>query len=518
MSVFFGGCGLRGNCIICFAYTFPPQYLLIKQTGMLKRVVVFILISVLILVSILLINTFRSKPWPVFHESIVLEPFPDSALIHMSGAIQIPTISISDTASIDTVSFKRFGEYIASSYPRIHANLVKTMVKDFSFIFEWKGKNSSLDPIVLMSHYDVVPVEPAALSNWSAPPFSGLITDTCIWGRGSCDDKFGVISILEAVEDLLKKGFTPDRTIFLCFGHDEEVRGTGAKSIVDWFEQKKIKPEMVLDEGGQVSVEKAAEIGRPLAVIGVAEKGYASFELSVDKPGGHSSVPENETAIDILAKSLVQLRTHLPPPKLTPQLREFLGRIGSSSHKFQNRMASANMWLFSGLTKKLLATEPEGEAMMHTTMVPTIINAGVKDNVVPGFATAVVNTRILSGETISSVEDYIRKTIKDVRVSVKRIGELSTDPSKATLSSSPAFKRVESAVYQTVPTIIPTPYEMVGATDSRFFRKISDRVVNFFPMTDAKGYHGVNERIMLIDLQRGIHYIKLIIRESGKSF
>ena len=181
-------------------------------------------------------------------------------------------------------------------------------------------------------------------------------------------------------------------------------------------------------------------------------------------------------------------------------------------------MASANMWLFSGLTKRLLASQPEGEAMMHTTMVPTIIHAGVKDNVVPGFASAIVNTRILSGETMAGVEDYIRKTIKDDRVKIRKIGDMSTDPSKATVSSSPAFKRIESAVYQTIPTVIPTPYEMVGATDSRFFRRISDRVVNFFPMTDAKGYHGVNERMMLIDLQRGIHYIKVILRESGKSF
>ncbi len=485
---------------------------------MLRKLLFFVLTCVIVLASIVLFNTFRSKPWPVYHSSINLEPFPDSALIHMSQAIQIPTISINDTASIDTVAFRGFESYLSVSYPRIHQSLQKTMIKDFSFIFEWKGKNPVLAPIVLMSHYDVVPVEGAALLNWTEPPFSGKITDTCIWGRGSCDDKFGVISIVEAVEDLLRKGFTPERTIYLCFGHDEEVRGSGARAIVDWFQQRKIQPEMVLDEGGEVSVEKAAEIGRPLAVIGVAEKGYASFELSVAKPGGHSSVPKNETAIDILAKALYQLRTHLPPPTLTPQLREFLGRIGSSSHKFQNRMASANMWLFSGLTKRLLASEPEGEAMMHTTMVPTIIHAGVKDNIVPGFASAIVNTRILSGETMRTVEDYIRQTIKDDRVKIKRIGEMATDPSKATLSSSPAFKRIESAVYQTVPGVIPTPYEMVGATDSRFFRKISDRVVNFFPMTDAKGYHGVNERIMLIDLQRGIHYIKTIIRESAKTF
>jgi len=502
----------------CFAFrhsslTFNAQYF-----GMIRKILGLLGLVLLVLIGVLLFNTFRAKPWPSYPDSVKLQPLPDSAILHLSGAIQIPTISISNTSAIDTAAFASFNTYIEKSYPLIHQRLSKKVINNFSYVFEWKGQNAGLAPIILMGHYDVVPVESAVVDKWTVAPFSGLITDSCIWGRGATDDKFGVISILEGVEAMLRKEFVPKRSIYLCFGHDEEVRGRGAKAIAEWLHQQKVRPEMVLDEGGQVTVEKAKGIPRPVAVIGVAEKGYASFELIVEKPGGHSSIPAKETAIDILAAALHKLRTKESPARLTPQLKEFLGRVGSSSDQFVNRMASANMWLFEGVAKSIVESEPEGYAMMHTTIVPTIIEGGVKENVIPTKANAVVNTRILTGETSKTVEDYIRKTIGDPRVQISKIGTEDSDPSAATSSQSPAFKRVESAIQKTIPNVIPTPYQMVGATDSRYYRLISDGVVNFFPMTDAKGFHGMDERLPLIDLQRGIHFIMTIIEETNLEF
>jgi carboxypeptidase PM20D1 len=369
-----------------------------------------------------------------------------------------------------------------------------------------------------MGHYDVVPVEPSALDKWIKPPFSGAITDTCIWGRGTTDDKFGVISILEGTESMLRKGFIPKRTIYLCFGHDEEISGQGAKAIVEYLEQKKVRAEMVLDEGGQLSESRVKDVKRPIAVIGVAEKGYASFELSVEKEGGHSSMPGKETAIDILNKALYKLRKKTPPSQLTPQLKEFLERIGPCSDNFLNRMAASNLWLFKSLVKEKLSAEPEGDAMLHTTIVPTIVESGFKDNVVPTNARAIINSRILTGETSKTVEEFIRNAIRDDRVKIRKIGKYDTEPSPATSIQSPAFKRIESAVYKNIPNVIPAPYQMIGATDSRYYRRISDGVVNFFPMTDARGYHGINERLPVRDLQRGINFIITIIEESDKEF
>jgi carboxypeptidase PM20D1 len=317
---------------------------------------------------------------------------------------------------------------------------------------------------------------------------------------------------------MLRKGFVPQRTIFLCFGHDEEIGGPSAPAMVEYLAQKKVRAEMVLDEGGEITENKLKDVKRPIAVIGVAEKGYASFELSVEKEGGHSSMPADETAIDILTTALHKLRSKTLPSKLTPPVKEFLNRVGSSSDIFINRVAAGNMWLFEGMVKRIIAAKPEGSAMLHTTIVPTIIQSGIKDNVIPADARAVVNSRILPGETSETVESFIRKTIDDDRVKIKKVSRFSGDPSTETSIQSPAFKRIESAAYINIPNVIPAPYLMIGATDSRYYRRISDGVVNFLPQTDSKGYHGINERLPLRDLQRSINFIITIIEESNKEF
>lgn len=485
---------------------------------MLKRILSWLGIALLLFIGLLLFNTFNSKPWPVKAADQQLQPMPDSAIHHLSRAVQIPTISINDSAAIDTASFRSFELFLQQSYPLVHTHLSKTMIDQFSYVFEWKGQDANLPPIVLMGHYDAVPVEASVLNKWLVPPFSGKITDSCVWGRGAVDDKAGVISILEAAEAMLRKNFVPKRTLYLCFGHNEEISGQSAKAVVQYLESKNVRAEMVLDEGGEITETKIKEVKRPVAAIGVAEKGYASFELSVEKEGGHSMMPGKETAIDILSKGLYNLRATTTPIRLTPPVKELLKRIGRSSDNFVSRMAANNMWLFEGIAKSKMAEKPEGNAMMRTTLVPTILESGIKDNVIPSRARAIVNTRILPGETSASVEAYIRRTIDDDRIQIRKIGKYDSEPSPVTSVESPAFKRVESAVYRTVPNVLPTPYLGIGATDSRYYRRISDGVVNFLPLTDSKGYHGINERLPLRDLQRAIHFMMAIIEESNKEF
>ena len=225
-------------------------------------------------------------------------------------------------------------------------------------------------------------------------------------------------------------------------------------------------------------------------------------------------MPDKETAISILTEALHKLKETTPSPRLTPTVKEFLFRIGTSSDDFSHRLFADNLWLFEGIAKQALTARKESNAMIHTTIVPTIIAGGVKDNVIPSNATAIINSRILTGETMQSVEDFLRSTIQDDRVKVKIVSHFGSDPSTVTPINSSAYQRVEEAVYSMIPNVLPTPYLVVGGTDSRYYRKLSDGVVNFLPMTDGKGFHGINERLPLLDLQRGIHFIQLIIEES----
>ena len=407
---------------------------------MFKKISLILLLGIIIILSVVLIKTFTAKPWPS-SKAEALITLPDSAVAHMSQAIQIATVSPEDTTHIDTLHFNQFKIFLEKSYPLIHQHLAKTIIKNYSYVFEWKGSDTTLHPVILMAHYDVVPVEPSAIKLWTVKPFGGEIKNETIWGRGAVDDKSNVISILEATEALLAKSFKPKRTVLLCFGHNEESTGAGATAIVEYLKSKHITADLVVDEGGEITTDKLKDIKRPVAMIGVAEKGYVTFELSVEKPGGHSSKPVQETSIDILAKALYKLRSTQMPSRITPPVQEFLNRISGSSDELMKKIALNNMWLFESKVKDILALTPEGNAMTRTTIVPTILESGVRENVIPTNAKAMVNSRILTGETAKDVQDFIAKTINDDRVKIKISGDFFTNPSPATDIHSKAFKQ-----------------------------------------------------------------------------
>ncbi len=480
---------------------------------MIKRIIYFLLFALVVLAGILVTNTIRFSEAIAIHESVPVSGISDSAATHLSKAIQIKTISFGDTLAIDTTEFTKFRGFMESTYPLLHQKLDRQVFNQFSYVFTWKGKDTLKNPYVLMAHTDVVPVEAVAESKWQHPSFSGLITNDTIWGRGAVDDKAAAIGIMEAVEQLLKENYIPERTIYLCFGHDEEVSGKrGAGTFSKWFKTNNIKPALVLDEGGQIDLQHFKNVKRPVAVIATGEKGYVNIDLTVEIPGGHSSIPIPETAIDVLNKSIVKIREHQMTADITPAIYELLKRTGQSE-SFISRMALSNLWLFKGMLIKQLEKSKETNALIHTTLVPTIVKAGIKDNVIPTVAKATFNSRILPGQSSDDVVNFVKKAINDERVVVKKQTISLMEPSSATSFSSPAFKKIEAITYKVVPNAVVSPFLMVGATDSRYFRGFSEAVLNFSAMQDAKGFHGIDERIGVTDLHRMIFFYQLLIKE-----
>ena len=478
---------------------------------MFKKIAKLVGILFLLLVVVLLFNTFKdSSTLPKY----TVEGAPatnDSAAVHLSQAIQIKTISFGDTLAIDTTEFLKFRKFLETSYPNVHAKLQRQIFNQFSYVYKWAGKDSSLQPYVLMAHMDVVPVEAVAESKWTVPSFSGTIKNDTIWGRGAVDDKVSVIAILESVEQLLKQNYTPNRTIYLCFGHDEEISGKrGAKVISNWFKEQNIKPAMVLDEGGQIDTKHFKQLNRPFAVIGTSEKGYANFDLSVEIPGGHSSMPAAETAIDVLNKAIEKIRAHSMEPAITPTMQELLNRT-KPAEKFSNRLVLSNLWLFKGLMIGQLEKTKETNAMVHTTLVPTILQSGIKDNVIPTVAKATFNSRILPGQTSDDVLKFITNAVNDDRVVIKKQTISLMEPSPITPFDNPEFKKVEQIIYKSVPDVLVSPFLMIGATDSRYYRSFSNAVLNFSAVQDVKGFHGIDERIGKTDLNRMIFFYNQLI-------
>jgi len=439
----------------------------------------------------------------------------DALVMRLADAIKFKTISFQSPMDSSAKEFQRFNSFLIKSFPRVHAQLTKEIVNEYSLLFTWKGKNQQLKPVLLMAHLDVVPVEPASEPSWTYPPFSGQLADGFIWGRGAMDDKASVMGILEAVEYLLQTGFMPERSVYLAFGHDEEIGGKGgAAKIAELLASGRVELEFVLDEGMNILSGVINGIAAPVALIGVAEKGYLSIELSADAPGGHSSIPPAETAIGSISRALQRLEAASFSAKLRGPTRAMLEFLGPEMD-WAKKLALANLWLFEPLVTIQLSRSPLTNAIMRTTLAPTMFNAGVKENVLPTQARAVINLRIMPEESTAGVLEQVRKAIDDPKITLTPL-PIRVEPSAVTDSESPSFKLLARTIRQTAPHAIVAPSLLVATTDSRHYAGLTKNILRFLPITltgaDTKRFHGIDERISIPDYQRCVHFYAQLIR------
>ena len=471
---------------------------------------------VLVLVVVMVANTltFTSKQVDVAAaEPVAIDV--DAAARRLGGALQFETISHEDPALLDAATFLRFHRYLEENFPLVHAKLAHETVNDLSLLYRWQGRAPELAPIILLSHFDVVPVVPGTEDRWEQPPYSGAIADGFIWGRGALDDKFGVLGILESVEHLLGQGFAPARTVYLAFGHDEEVGGdNGAAVIAKLLQERGVEPEMVLDEGGAMVVEVVPYLDAPVAMIGVAEKGSVTLELTVEAQGGHSSTPPKSTAIGVLSRAIVRLERNQMPAELRGAARQFFDYVGPELF-LPLRVAFANLWLLRRPIEDLLEDAPATNAMLRTTTAATIISGGVKSNVLPTDARAIVNFRILPGDTIVDVIEHARSMIDDPTVTIEPSG-VAREASRESPVDSAAFAFLQQTIAASYPNVIVAPFLTVGGTDSRHFTDLTPNVYRFTPILarqeDLARIHGTNERVGVADYGKAVGFFVTLLR------
>ncbi|HSK13325.1 MAG TPA: M20 family peptidase [Phnomibacter sp.] len=481
---------------------------------MVRSVFKILLAAILLLVVVVLVNTFRKTSVQVGYEVSPAPPLTDSALAHFAQAISYRTISYGDPSLFDPSQFIGFHDLLKRTYPMMHEHLQLETFEGYSLLYTWRGTDSSLKPIILMAHQDVVPIEETTRDQWTVDPFAGTIKDNFIWGRGTTDDKINLISICEAVEKLLAEGFRPARTVHLAFGHDEEIGGKGAKAIAAKMESMGILAEMVLDEGGIITKEKMPGLeDRPVALLGTAEKGYLSLDLTVKATGGHSSMPERETAVDILSKALVNLRAKPFPARFSEPVLGQMEALGPEM-PFLQRMAFANPWLFKPLIASTFSKSGPGNAMIRTTLVPTIIEAGIKDNVVPSQAVATVNMRLLPGDSIPDVVKKVNDIIGDKRVVVEPRWNIVAEPSGVSSAKGFGYQKIDKIMKRSYAGTITAPFLMIGASDSRHFNKVSSNIIKFSPMIDPIGFHGIDERVSLESFQTALWFYEQLLRDQ----
>ncbi|MFB9310789.1 carboxypeptidase PM20D1 [Agromyces hippuratus] len=433
----------------------------------------------------------------------------DGSAERLSRMVQLPTVS-AELAERGLADFDRFRGLIAELYPLVHAHLAFEQVTELGLLFHWRGRGDG-DPVVLMAHFDVVPVDER--DGWRFPPFEGRIADGSVWGRGTLDDKGPLLVVLEAVENLLADGFTPARDLYLSFGGNEESHGAAAVAIAALFQERGITPWLVLDEGGAVVDAPLPFVQVPAAMVGVGEKGVLTVRLTARGDGGHASAPPKTTPTARIARAVDRLAPNPFPKRMPRSMRAMLASFvphTRGASRLLLRLLIALPWVTARVFSRL-GGEPA--ALVHTTVAATMLEAGTADNVLPSQATATLNLRIAVGETVESVVARLRRVIRDpeVEVTVVEGGE----PSPESPTDSAQFAAIVAAVAASYPEATTAPYLMMAATDSRYFHRFSPAVYRFAPiaMTAAQraSIHGVDEWVTIDSLERGERFHRALI-------
>lgn len=468
-----------------------------------------LIVSVLVVVLLLKTVFYSSKQLDV--EPVEAIEITNKSVYNLSKAISFKTISHEDYLLTDTLQFVQFHAFLDSTYPLIFKHLENEVHGNKALLYKWQGKNTNLKPLILLAHQDVVPV---VEENWEKGPFSGEIDGQFIWGRGTLDDKGSLISIMEAVEKLIEEGIIPERTVYLAFGDDEEVLGKGAQTLAATLKSRGVEAETVIDEGMSITSGIVPMISEQVALIGTSEKGYLTVELTSKCNGGHSSMPESVTAISLLSKAIVKITETQPAPEFTLPVKGFLSYIGPEI-PWPARIVFANRWLLGGVLKSIYASTGPGNASVRTTTAPTMLKAGIKDNILPTEAQATVNFRLLPGDTAEKVIARLQKVINDNRITVTTLKN-SKEPDKVSPINCETFNLLNKTIRECFENTYVAPTFVTGATDSYHYSEVSPNVYRFAPyqMTseDLVRLHGDNERIAIENYKAMINFYYRLVK------
>jgi carboxypeptidase PM20D1 len=440
-----------------------------------------------------------------------------AAADNLGAAIRFRTVSNQNAADNDFTQWTALHDWLKTTYPAAHGAMQREMVAEHSLIYTWPGSDPAAKPVIVMAHQDVVPVTPGTEKEWAHPPFGGVVADKMIWGRGAIDDKGSLIALFEAIDALARSGFAPKRTVYLVSGHDEEVGGSGAIAAAEWLKAKGVQALFAIDEGGVIITDPPI-VDDPAALIGIAEKGYATLKLTAKAPGGHSSMPPAETGVVTLSKAILAISGDPFPMEINGPAALMLETLAAKKGGM-TKFAVANRWLLGSTITGQFAATPSGAAMLHTTIAPTMLEGSPKENVLPQTASALINYRLAPWNRSTDVMARAKAATEGMAVDLSWV-KPPREPSKVSSTISEGWRHIVAAAQAGSPGLTVAPYLVVGGTDGRAMQDVADDVYRFAPARfstkDTTLIHGTNEHISFDNLQRMIDfYARLIMSSAG---
>ena len=470
-----------------------------------------VLLLIVAFFAVLFVRAAAFKPHPEAVADAAIEPVDrEKAVAHLQALIRCKTVSYREKSLEDEAAFVQLEALLPTLFPHVFETCTLQKLGPRSLLFHWKGQTSK-EPVILMAHYDVVPVNEEA---WEKPAFEGIIEEGFLWGRGTLDTKGTFLGVLEASDNLIAQGFQPKHDIYMAFAGDEEISGEGAPTIVRWFQEKGITPGFVLDEGGAVVENVFPGVEAPCALIGTGEKGPLDVRLVLDSAGGHSSTPPPHTPVGLLAQAVTRIENHPFPFALTPPAAEMFDTLGRRS-TFLYRIIFANLWCFKPVLN-LICKMSGGElnALVRTTVAFTQMQGGAASNVLPPHAWVGANLRLIGDETVESAKAYLEKVIANDSIKVEVVHGMN--PSRISRTDVEPWQVLKTAIRGTWTDAIVSPYLMLACSDSRHYGAISDRVYRFSAMALSKAERGMihanNERIPLETIEKTVAFYQRLIK------
>ena len=436
----------------------------------------------------------------------------------LGAAVRFETISYQDHSQIKYSEFAAFHQFLRDSFPRVFNRLEVETINEYSLLLRWPGSDAALSPVLFAAHMDVVPVEPGTEQDWQHPAFSGVVADGRIYGRGTLDDKVGVMGLLEAAEQLLADGFAPTRTVYFAFGHDEEISGRqGATAIAARMRELGLHFSWMVDEGGMLVSDNPLLAGKTMAMVNIAEKGYLTLILQTTGQGGHSSNPPAVSSIGRLANALARIEAKPFPPRLVEPVQAMLEGLAPYMEQPQ-RLVFENLWLTDGLVARNMAGERTTAPFVRTTTALTMFNGGVKENVVPQRAEARVNFRLLPGDTPAMVVDYITGVVDDPLVEIS-YEDWDDMPPVAEYPGS-GYGVIQAAVENVYPEAVVVPSMLMAVTDTRHYIDLVDNQYRFHGVkmatSQATSIHGTDEYVDVESYEKSIEIARNMIELGAR--
>ena len=511
----------------------------------LKTIVIAIISLLFILIVVLLVKTwvYPFHKIEIGESSSTLNTSPsEKAIERFAAGIRIPTVSNEVYENTDLQPFDDFKAYLPKVYPEIYKNMDTLTINRYGLVFHWKGKKQDRKPILFLSHYDVVPVigyNPSenmptdtlyqindkvipsidsVQTEWDYSPFSGAVVNGRIYGRGTLDMKGMLFSLFEAADQLIAEGYQPEQDIWFAFGHDEEVSGRqGAVHIADYFKQQGITFDAVYDEGGIIAAPGSAmeSIKKPLALVGIGEKGFLTLRIKVFGLGGHSSMPPAKSSLVYAAEIIEKLNNNQLPPQIISPIASFLDNIGGEMN-FTSRMAIANQWLLKPLLINTFSKSPSSNALIRTTTAISMAKGSDAPNVLTSVSEVTVNFRILPGETVNDIIDHVNKVCEGYEFEMEIIS--SREPSAISPEDTKGFHVIRKTILQLYPEAIVSSYITIGGTDAYKYQIVTDNIYRFMPVYlnqyEQRSIHNENEHITIENFGKMIWYFKEIMKVS----